>query len=153
MLLVCFFYEKIRKNEKIIKKLLHFYFFYDRIPMYIMLTRAGNNMKGSEIMVVIEYVLLVLLLIAAAFIVVAVILQKSNEDGLSGTIAGGSETFYGKDKSSNTDRALYKWTLVAGIIFAVAVLAVFIIQPDYAKAYTYDWTNSNINQYSNLFTK
>ena len=108
-------------------------------------------MKGSEIMII-EYVLLVLLLVSAAFIVVAVILQKSNEDGLSGTISGGSETFYGKDKSSNTDRALYKWTLVAGIVFAVAVLAVFIIQPDYAKTYALsDWQNSNINNYSDLF--
>jgi preprotein translocase subunit SecG len=111
-------------------------------------------MKGSEIMLVIEYVLLVLLLVSAAFIVVAVILQQSNEDGLSGTIAGGSETFYGKDKSSNTDRALYRWTLIAAIVFAVAVLAVFIIQPDYAASYSLeDWQHSNINNYSDLFTK
>lgn len=88
--------------------------------------------------VIVEYVLLVLLLISAAFIIVAVILQKTNEDGLSSAIAGGSETFYGKDKSSNTDRALYKWTLVAAIIFAVAVLVVFIIQPDYEKLHQLD---------------
>ena len=103
-------------------------------------------------MIILEYVLLVLLLISAAFIVVAVILQKSNEDGLSGTISGGSETFYGKDKSSDTNRVLYKWTLVAGIVFAVAVLAVFIIQPDYAESYALDaWKNSNINNYPDLF--
>ena len=102
----------------------------------------------------IEYVLLGLLLVSAVFIVVAVLLQKSDDDGLSSTIAGGSETFYGKDKSSNTDRALYKWTLVAAIVFAVAVLAVFVIQPDYAKSFTLDgWTDSNINQYSDLFKK
>ena len=105
-------------------------------------------------MEILEIVLLVLLLISAAFIVVAVVLQKSNEDGLSGTISGGSETFYGKDKSSNTDRALYRWTLVAGIVFAVAVLAVFIIQPDYAKTFALsDWQNSNINNYADLFKK
>ena len=99
---------------------------------------------------ILEYVLLVLLLISAAFIVVAVVLQKSNEDGLSGTIAGGSETFYGKDKSSNADRALYKWTLVAAIVFAVAVLAVFIIQPDYADAPALDaW--KNLTNYSSIF--
>ncbi len=95
-------------------------------------------MKGSINMEILEIVLLVLLLVSAAFIVVAVILQKSNEDGLSGTIAGGSETFYGKDKSAGADRALYRWTLVAAIIFAVAVLVVFIIQPDYAKSYSVD---------------
>ena len=98
-------------------------------------------------MEILEIVLLVLLLISAAFIVVAVVLQKSNEDGLSGTIAGGSETFYGKDKSAGADRVLYKWTLIAGIVFAIAVLVVFIIQPDYAESYSLDaWkdlTNSS----------
>lgn len=85
-----------------------------------------------------EIVLLVLLLISAAFIVVAVVLQKSNEDGLSGTISGGAETFYGKDKSSHADRALYRWTLVVAIIFALAVLVVYIIQPDYGVDYQLD---------------
>ena len=89
-------------------------------------------------MVILEYVLLVLLLISAAFIVVAVVLQKSNEDGLSGTISGGADTFYGKDKSSHSDRALYKWTLIAAIVFALAVLVVFIIQPDYGTTYELD---------------
>ena len=89
-------------------------------------------------MEILEIVLLVLLLISAAFIVVAVVLQKSNEDGLSGTIAGGSETFYGKDKSAGADRALYKWTLVAAIVFAIAVLLVFIIQPDVSEQYSLD---------------
>ena len=116
-----------------------------------MLAIARNNMKGSEIMII-EYVLLVLLLVSAAFIVVAVVLQKSNEDGLSGTISGGSETFYGKDKSSNTDRALYKWTLVAAVIFAVAVFAVYVLQPDYASSYTLqDWQNEAINNFHTLF--
>ena len=103
-------------------------------------------------MEILEIVLLVLLLISAAFIVVAVVLQKSNEDGLTGTISGGAETFYGKDKSSNTDRALYKWTLIAAIVFGLAVLVVFIIQPDYAESYSLDAWKSIINSsYSHLF--
>ena len=103
-------------------------------------------------MAILEIVLLVLLLISAAFIVVAVVLQKSNEDGLSGTISGGSETFYGKDKSSHADRALYQWTLIAAIVFGVAVLAVFVIQPDYAESYSLDAWKEIINSgYSHLF--
>ena len=68
-------------------------------------------------MQILEYVLLIILLLSAAFIVVAVLLQKSSEDGLSGAIAGGSDTFYGRDKSSHTDRALYKWTIIAAAVF------------------------------------
>ena len=103
-------------------------------------------------MEILEYVLLAVLLVSAAFIVVAVLLQKSNEDGLSGTIAGESKTFYGMDKSANADRALYKWTLIASIIFAVAVLAVFVIQPDYAQSYELDaWQDIVNSSYSHLF--
>ncbi len=101
-------------------------------------------------MQVLEYVLLVVLLVSAVFIVVAVLLQKSSEDGLSGTIAGGQETFYGKDKSSHSDRALFKWTLIAAIVFAVAVIAVYIIQPDYADSYALDQWKA-LSDYSSIF--
>ena len=104
-------------------------------------------------MEILEYVLLAILLLSAVFIVVAVILQKSNEDGLSGSIAGGAETFYGRDKSAHTDRVLYKWTLISAIVFAVAVLLVFIIQPDYASSYTLaDWKNEYLNNYTYIFS-
>ena len=103
-------------------------------------------------MVVLEYVLLVILLLAAVFIVAAVLMQKGSEDGLSGAISGGAETFYGKDKASHTDRALFKWTMIVGIIFAVAVVAVYVIQPDYAESYSLDaWMSEYLNQYSHVF--
>ena len=87
---------------------------------------------------------------AAVGIIVAVLLQKSNEDGLSGAISGGQETFYGKDKSSHGDRALFRWTLVAAIVFAIAVVAVYIIQPDYADSYALDqW--KELSDYASVF--
>ena len=77
-----------------------------------------------------EYVLMGILLLCALIIVIAVIFQSSNEDGLSGTISGKSDTYYGKDKSTHKDRLLYKWTLVASIVFALAVFLVYAMQPD-----------------------
>ena len=101
-------------------------------------------------MQILEYVLLIVLLVSAVFIVVAVLLQKSNEDGLSGTIAGGQETFYGRDKSAHTDRLLFRLTLVAAIIFAIAVVAVYVIQPDYAQSFKLDdW--KSLSDYSSIF--
>jgi preprotein translocase subunit SecG len=98
-----------------------------------------------------EYVLLAILLVAALVIVVAVLFQKSDENGLSSALTGGSETYYGKDKSALGGRRLFKITLVAGIIFALAVLAVYVMQPDAANSrpglsewYTY-------TSYSDLF--
>ncbi len=75
---------------------------------------------------------MIVLLISAVFIVVAVMFQESNEDGLSGTISGKSDTYYGKDKSTHKNRLLYKWTLIFAVIFAVAVFLVYAIQPDLA---------------------
>ena len=85
-----------------------------------------------------EYVLLSILLVCAIVITVAVTLQKSNE-GLSGTIAGGSETYYGKDKASQTGKKLFKITLILSIVFAVAVLVAYVMQPDYNTNTANEW--------------
>ena len=99
-----------------------------------------------------EYVLLAILLVCAVVITVAVLFQKSGEKGLSGTIAGGSETYYGKDKSGGIDKKLFKWTLIAGVVFAVAVIAVYVIQPDYIEGYNVnDW--QSLTQFSGVFSK
>ena len=92
-----------------------------------------------------EYVLLSILLVCAIAITVAVTLQKSNE-GLSGTIAGGSETYYGKDKASQTGKKLFKLTLILSVIFAVLVLVVYVIQPDYSESTQNAWTE--LSQYA-----
>ena len=78
-----------------------------------------------------EYILIALLLISAVFIVVAVTIQKSSDEGLSGTIAGGSDTYYGRDKARQSGKLLNKWTLIVAIVFAVAVVLVYVIQPDF----------------------
>ena len=99
-----------------------------------------------------EYVLLAILLVCAVIITVAVLFQKSGDKGLSGTISGNSETYYGKDKSGGMEKKLFKWTLVASIVFAVAVVAVYVIQPDYSQSYSLDDWKSLINSgYSHLF--
>ena len=97
-----------------------------------------------------EYVLLAILLVCAIVIVVAVVFQKSGEKGLSGTIAGNSETYYGKDKTGGRDKMLFKWTLIASIVFAVAVVVVYVIQPDYTKGYDVDaW--QTLSQFASIF--
>ena len=79
-----------------------------------------------------EYILLGVLLVAAVFLVVSVTMQKTSDEGLSGTIAGGSDTYYGRDKSRQSGRLLNKWTLIVAVVFILAVLVVYVIQPDYS---------------------
>jgi len=97
-----------------------------------------------------EYVLLAVLLLAAVFIVIAVLFQKSSDEGLSGTIAGGSETYYGKDKSKHTERLWFKWTLIASLVFAFAVILTYVIQPDYTYSLDIDYWQ-NLTEFSGLF--
>ena len=73
-------------------------------------------------------VLCVLLIIAAAFLTVAILLQHGKSHNLSGTIAGASETFFGKTKASTIDRKLSTLTTVVAIVFVVLVLVAFLIQ-------------------------
>ena len=100
----------------------------------------------------VQYVLSAVLLLSAVFIIVAVIFQKSADEGLSGTIAGGNETFYGKEKSAHTDKLWFRLTLIASIIFVLAVLMTYVIQPDYdGSAALDDW--KNWSEYSDILNK
>ena len=97
-----------------------------------------------------EIILLAVLLISAVVIIVAVMMQKSSDEGLSGTIAGGSDTFYGKDKSSHGERTLFICTIVAAIVFVLAVLAVYVIQPDFFATFSLDnW--KELSEYKDVF--
>ena len=77
-------------------------------------------------------VLGILLLVAALFLVVAVLMQSGKDHHLSGSIAGGADTFFGKTKGKTADRILSKLTTIVAIVFAILVVIVYIIQEDTA---------------------
>lgn len=70
----------------------------------------------------------IILIIAAIFLVVAVLMQNGKDHNLSGTIAGGAETFFGKTKGSTLDKKLSKLTTVVAIVFCVLVLVSYLMQ-------------------------
>ena len=129
---------------------------YDLIAYYAILEKR----KDILVKMIGEYILLALLLASALFIVIAVTLQKSGDEGLSSTIAGGSDTYYGKDKSQNKEKVLAKWTLIVTIVFALAVLIVYVIQPDYTAStdmygskIEYESWQQFAGKYSSAFSK
>ena len=73
-------------------------------------------------------VLGIILLLIALFLIVAVLMQNGKTHGLSGAIAGGAETFFGKQKGGTIEKKLSKITTFVAIIFVVVVLVVYIIQ-------------------------
>ncbi len=64
----------------------------------------------------------ILLLISAVLIIVLVMMQQSKEGGLSGAIAGGSDTYFGKNKKRSQDAKLAKITKVLTVVFFVVAL-------------------------------
>ena len=103
-------------------------------------------------MIIAEYILLAVLLVAAVFLITAVVLQRSEKDGLSGTLVGGMETYYGKDKTVRKDKMLSKWTLIVSIVFGICVLTVFVIQPDIKNIVSDPTKFYEMSEFSSVFT-
>jgi len=66
-------------------------------------------------------------LILSLVLIAVVLLQSGKAQGLSGAIAGGSETFFGKNKGRTIDAILSKWTSVVAIAFLVTSIVLFLL--------------------------
>ena len=76
-----------------------------------------------------ETVIGVLLIIMGIFLIVSVLMQSSKDHRLSGSIAGGAETFFGKQKGKTLDAMFNKLTTIVTIVFVVLVLVLYVMQP------------------------
>ena len=74
-----------------------------------------------------EIVFGVVLIVLAIAISALVLLQEGNSQGLSGTIAGGAETFFGKNKGRTMEAKLVKLTKIVGIGFFLVAFAAKVI--------------------------
>ena len=72
----------------------------------------------------------IIVVLAALAIVLLVLAQSGKSHGLSGSIAGGAETFFGKSKGKKLDGVLNKVTTVIVIAFALLLVGYYVIQPD-----------------------
>ncbi|MBQ8208127.1 MAG: preprotein translocase subunit SecG [Clostridia bacterium] len=68
----------------------------------------------------------IVLLVMAVFLVVAVLMQSGKDKRLSGTIAGGAETFFGKSNADKWDKKLSVLTTVVAVIFVLVVIAMYV---------------------------
>ncbi len=65
--------------------------------------------------------------ILAVVLIVVVLFQSGKTAGLSGAIAGGADTFFGKNKGRTIDAILKKWTSVVAILFLITSIALFFL--------------------------
>ncbi len=74
-----------------------------------------------------EIIFGIALLVMALFLIVAVLLQSGKSEGLSGTIAGGADTFFGKNGGNSKEKLLAKITTIVAIVFVAVVIVMFAI--------------------------
>ncbi len=74
-----------------------------------------------------HYVFGAVLILASIIITIVVLMQEGRSQNLSGAIAGGAETFFGKSKGRTIEAKLEKITKWLIVAFFVIVLAAFLI--------------------------
>lgn len=66
-------------------------------------------------------------IVISVVLILTVLLQHGKQQGLSGAIAGGAETFFGKNKGRTIDSMLKKFTAVFAVLFVVTSLSLAAI--------------------------
>jgi len=71
--------------------------------------------------------LLVVLLISSIVLVAAILLSPGKTAGMSGAIAGGAETLFGKKKAKGFEGVLEKATKISGVLFMLSAFVYSIV--------------------------
>jgi len=74
-----------------------------------------------------EIVLGIVILVLSVILVICVLMQSGKDKRLSGSIAGGAETFFGKTKGKTTDKLFGRLTTILAFVFAVLAVIMYII--------------------------
>ncbi|WP_412178684.1 preprotein translocase subunit SecG [Sedimentibacter sp.] len=75
-----------------------------------------------------EVVVRIFLIIASLFLIASILLQSGKSAGMSGEIAGGAESIWGRNKGRSYEGKLEKATAVSAVVFVVASLILLAIQ-------------------------
>lgn len=70
----------------------------------------------------------IILLVVDVALIVLVLAQQGKQAGLSGAIAGGAETFFGKKKARSIDGLLARFTKIAAVVFIILSLVMLLLQ-------------------------
>ena len=92
-----------------------------------MLKYFSNLCLEVNFMAVHEIRVGIVLILLSVAIIVLVLLQEGKSAGLSGAIAGGAETFFGKNKSRTMESKLVLITKIIAISFFVLALVATLL--------------------------
>lgn len=74
-----------------------------------------------------EYILGIVLIVISIALIILVLFQESKQQGLSGAIAGGADTFFGKNKGRTMEAKLEKITKVLCVVFIILTLVTTLL--------------------------
>lgn len=75
-----------------------------------------------------KIVVTVLLILSSLVLIASILLQSGKSAGLSGEIAGGAESIWGKNKGRSYEGKLEKATTASAVIFMLASLILTALQ-------------------------
>lgn len=78
-------------------------------------------------MAILEVIITILYVIICAALVVVVLMQEGKSAGLSGSISGVAETYWGKNKGRSMEGALVKFTKALAVGFIVLSVVLNLI--------------------------
>lgn len=70
----------------------------------------------------------VFLILASLVLIASILLQSGKSAGLSGSIGGGAEQIWGKNKARDYDAKFDKVTKVAAVVFILSAVLMSVIQ-------------------------
>ncbi|WP_066503608.1 preprotein translocase subunit SecG [Abyssisolibacter fermentans] len=73
-------------------------------------------------------VFFVLIILSSLVLIASVLLQSGKSAGLSGSISGGAESIWGKNKGRSYETLLGKVTTISAILFVISALALTAIK-------------------------
>ena len=118
----------------------------DARQMLAFMADTVDKIAGREIFYLIASIVL---LVSAIVLIVIVLIQSNSAKGLSGAIAGGSDTFYGRTKGNSLEKKLTIVTIAVAIAFAIISLTIYALQSNLTLE---DWWNDLISNNTSTST-
>ena len=75
-----------------------------------------------------KIIVTIFLVLASLVLIASILLQSGKQAGMSGEIAGGAESLWGRNKGRSFEGKLEKATTISAIVFVIASIALVAIQ-------------------------
>lgn len=79
-------------------------------------------------MQVLYWIITALLILACLMLIVSIVMQSGKSAGLSGSIGGGAEQLFGRQKGRSLDSLFERLTKISATVFMVSAVLLVILQ-------------------------